>query len=236
MISIKQLLEQSAPLRTPRPQYPIGISALDTLLGGGLKAGQTLEFFGARSAGKSGAVFAAAKALRLSGHSVLWIDMHKSLMPANLTEKLPGHLWVIHPPQPQDGLFCAEVMLKTQSFALIVLDGENLPSPKQSVRLQRFARQSGTAFILLRDTNRNQPVSSINARVEFSTWVDRVDDELAKRHPFSWRVEMTHRGTQSPGLNQSLHLSEGAHLSAYVPVQSPDRSIRHTSSPRSARS
>jgi len=236
MNSIQHLLSQTGTSPVERPRYTTGISALDSLLQGGLLAGQTLEFFGPQSAGKSGTVLNAITHLQIAGHSVVWIDVDKSLMPMNLTAQHTGHLWVIHPPKPSDALFCAEVMIRSQSFAMVVLDGSCLPSPKQSIRLQRFARQSGTHLVVLRNSDTHRSTPSVTTRLEFKPTVHLPEDALTRRHPFSWQVDITHRGTSSPGQSQSIQLLESPHICRPPSVLRPDRSTRHTSSNRRTKS
>ena len=75
------------------------------------------------------------------------------------------HLWFIRPPIPSDGPWCADVLLRSGAFALVVLDGAPLFSRSTAARLIRLARETGTALVVAGEVGRGSGVVGAAVRV-----------------------------------------------------------------------
>jgi hypothetical protein len=60
-------------------------------------------------------------------------------------------VWMIRPHDASRALWCADVLLRSGAFALVVLDGAPLLSRSNAVRLTRLARESNCALVILGD-------------------------------------------------------------------------------------
>lgn len=86
------------------------------------------------------------------GWWVAYIDASRTLAPrewAALGER--EGLWMVRPRSAERGPWCADVLLRSGAFALVVLDGAPVLSRETAVRLTRLARESDAAFLVLGD-------------------------------------------------------------------------------------
>jgi hypothetical protein len=59
-------------------------------------------------------------------------------------------LWVVRPPDPARGGWCADVLLRSGAFPLVVLDGGPPLARASAVRLAALARERDAALVLSR--------------------------------------------------------------------------------------
>lgn len=207
-----------------------GVSAIDRVIGpGGLPRGQITEWIGGASSGKTGALRTLVDAVRRTGVAVGWIDGPGQLMAADWTD--PGAaapLWVVRPPVVRDVAFCAEVLLRTQSFGLVVLDGGPPLNQSTGVRLQRMARQSNAVLIRVRPPHA-RATRPVARRLEFQPMPQSTEapNALARRAPLVWPIDLERSRGGEPASGQ-LHLVEplADRVAAYV--SGPDRPSTRT--------
>ncbi len=180
MSSLAALRQQLAAIVAPVPQHApgtgggvsTGIAALDAALSdGGLPCGRLTEIVGPRGSGKTTLVREIVAQALADKRWVAYIDAARTLAPADWASlATTDRLWIVRPPPgtgdagretkgsspPGDrsralGPWCADVLLRSGAFGLVVLDGaESLP-PGVAVRLTRLARESHAAFVVMRD-------------------------------------------------------------------------------------
>ena len=68
----------------------------------------------------------------------------------------PENLWIIRPRVPSDSHWCADVLVRSGAFALVVLDGAPPLSRSTSARLIRLARETGTVLVVAREIRRGE--------------------------------------------------------------------------------
>lgn len=188
--------------------WTTGVQPLDRLLGdGGLPIGQITEWVGAPSSGKTGALRTLVAAVRRTGVAVAWIDGSAELTAADWVD--PGAaapLWVLRPPVHSEALFCAEIILRTQCFGLVVVEGGSIAS-KVGVRLQRLARQSSAALVHVRPPERRRG-RVVAQRMTFAAAPPPVPaNPLAARAPLHWPIDIE-RGRGGPARTARLTLVE----------------------------
>jgi hypothetical protein len=185
-----------------------GLPGLDALLDDtGLPIGQLTEWLGAPSSGKTGLLRTLVRAVRHRGIPVAWIDARSELLAGDWADaSAPAPLWVLRPPSPVDAHFCAEVVLRTRSFGLVVIDGGPPLSDASGVRLQRMARKAAAALIRVRTPN--EPSSRlVRHRLTFNANSPSISTYLSKRAPLSWPVH-AQRMRGGPQHSQPLYLVE----------------------------
>lgn len=139
----------------PLRRLGTGIPPLDALLDGGFPRGHLSEIVGEVSSGRTALACALLASATRGGEVTAVVDISDALHPETL--RLAGAdlnrvLWV-RPPALHAGLECAELILSSRGFGLLVLDLDGPPglrlSPKVWVRLTRRARQAGTTLTVL---------------------------------------------------------------------------------------
>lgn len=141
--SLRALLP--APLPTA-PGLPTGLDALDkALASGGLPRGRLSEIVGAT--GKLTLLRPIVKAAAERGEWVAYIDASRTLAPRDWAGI--DHLTVVRPPDASKAAWCADVLLRSAAFALVVLDSAPTISRAIAVRLTNLARESNAAFVVV---------------------------------------------------------------------------------------
>ena len=132
-----------------------GIAALDAVLArGGVPCGRLTELIGARGGGKTSVLRRLVHATVERGLWVAYVDAARTLAPrdwaaaAAAARDAEPVLWMIRPERCARGAWCAELLLRSGAFALVVLDGAPALAGATAVRLARLAREGGAAFIV----------------------------------------------------------------------------------------
>jgi hypothetical protein len=137
---------------------PTGIAALDRALlsqGGGLPRGVLTEITGPLSSGKTSLAFSAIAAAQRRGEPVAYVDPARSFHAPSAARAGVDldRLLLVFPPDENEALRVADLVLRSRGFALVVLD---LPwmcrvagNGQALFRLARLARAVETALVAL---------------------------------------------------------------------------------------
>jgi hypothetical protein len=140
------------------PGLPTGLTTLDAALsGGGLPRGRLTELVGPAGSGKTTIVRQMVERTVADGWWVAYIDAGRTLAPRDWThvsERASEGFWMVRPPAPARGAWCADVLLRSGAFALVILDGAPVLSRDVAVRLTRLARDSNAALVALHDSTK----------------------------------------------------------------------------------
>ena len=154
------------------PGLPTGIATLDAALpNNGLPRGRLTELVGAPGSGKTTLIRQLVERAVRDGWWVAYIDAARTLAPRDWAHVSRTHgpdegLWVVRPDSPARGAWCADVLLRSSAFALVVLDGAPLLTRSVAVRLTRLAREADAAFLALSDdTKASELAGSLRLRV-----------------------------------------------------------------------
>jgi recombination protein RecA len=152
-LSIAELVKLLPPPPPPTPALPTGVAALDAvLLGGGLPRGRLTEIVGPTGSGKTTLARAIVESTVAAYGWVAYVDAQCTLDARDWVHLGDAEgVWVIRPRDANRAAWCADVLLRSGAFALVVLDGAPMLTKSAAVRLTRLARESNAAFILLGD-------------------------------------------------------------------------------------
>jgi recombination protein RecA len=152
-LSLAELVQLLPPTAPAAPALPTGIAALDTaLLGGGLPRGRLTELVGPTGSGKTTLARAIVECTIASHGWVAYIDAQRTLDARDWVHLGDAEgMWMIRPHDATRSAWCADILLRSSAFALVVLDGAPTLSKAAAVRLTGLARESNAAFVLLGD-------------------------------------------------------------------------------------
>ena len=158
-MSVLALRQQLAAILAPprvggAAAIPTGIEALDRALSdGGVPSGRLTEIQGARGSGRTTLVRQLVTTAIAARRWVAIVDGSRTLAPREWAEAGDsGRLWVIRPPGADRSAWCADILLRSSAFSLVVLDsGPALPRPV-AIRLTRLAREHDVAVVVVGDT------------------------------------------------------------------------------------
>jgi hypothetical protein len=137
------------------PALPTGLPQLDALLPGhGIPHGRLTELLAPAGFGKTSIARMVVATTLAAGHGVAWVDATRTLDPRDWAALASEGFWVVRPPDPARGAWCADLLLRTGAFALVVLDGAPVLSRTLGVRLAHLARETDSALLLLGDGTR----------------------------------------------------------------------------------
>jgi hypothetical protein len=158
-------------LPPPLPTAPgllTGVDALDrALASGGLPRGRLTEVVGA--SGKLTLLRQIVDAAVARGEWVAYIDASRTLAPRDWAALGGGErgLWVVRPPAKDaaKSAWCADVLLRSAAFALVVLDSAPPVSRAIAVRLMGLARESNAAFVVVASSSATKLGGALRMRV-----------------------------------------------------------------------
>ena len=158
-MSVLALRQQLAALLSPPrvggdAAIPTGIAELDRALSdGGVPSGRLTEIQGARGSGRTTLVRHLVMSAVAARRWVAIIDGSRTLAPREWAEAgASGRLWVIRPSGADRSAWCADILLRSGAFSLVVLDGAPSLSRPVAVRLTRLAKEHDVALVIVGDT------------------------------------------------------------------------------------
>src|SRR5919204_2510282 len=144
-----QLADVLAPAPVEVRGLATGIAALDAALPArGIPRGRLTEVIGERGSGKTAWLRQLVAHTAERGLWVAYVDASRTLAPRDWAGSGEG-VWIVRPPAPARGAWCADVLLRSGAFALVVLDGAPPLSRGVAVRLTRLARDAGAALVVV---------------------------------------------------------------------------------------
>jgi len=148
-VAIPPRLERSPPARVRG--LPFGIPALDALLPLGLPRGQITALDAPLGSGGTALLLALAGTTLRADEGVAFVDAARSLAPQAAAHLAAlGQFWVIRPRGTESAWWCADVLLRTGAFGLVVVDQAPACARSVAVRLQRLARDKDCALVVRR--------------------------------------------------------------------------------------
>jgi hypothetical protein len=134
------------------------------LASGGLPRGRLTEVVGA--SGKLTLLRPIVEAAAERGEWVAYIDASRTLAPRDWAHL--GHIegvWIVRPTDGSKAAWCADVLLRSGSFALVVLDSAPPISRAVAVRLTGLARESDAAFVVAASAGATRLGGAVRLRV-----------------------------------------------------------------------
>ena len=133
---------------------PTGIEALDRALSdGGVPSGRLTEIQGARGSGRTTLVRHLVQTTVEARRWVAVIDGSRTLAPREWAEAGDsGRLWMIRPHGADRSAWCADILLRSGAFSLVVLDSPPPLSRPVVVRLTRLAKEHDVALVIVGDS------------------------------------------------------------------------------------
>ena len=178
----RQHLEHLLPQRTRGLAF--GIPALDTLLPGGLPRGRITSLDAPLGSGGTALLLALAETTLRADEGVAFVDAARTLAPQAAAHLAGlGRFWVIRPRGTESAWWCADVLLRTGAFGLVVVDQAPAPHRNVAVRLQRLANDKDSALVVrgrevravegvravAGEDDAHRPVRTLPGRAEVST-------------------------------------------------------------------
>jgi len=145
--ALPQQLERFLPARARGLAF--GIPALDALLPGGLPRGRITSLEAPLGSGGTALLLALAGTTLRADDGVAFVDAARTLAPqaaAHLADL--GRFWVVRPRGTESAWWCADVLLRTGAFGLVVVDQAPAPHRNVAVRLQRIAADKDSALVV----------------------------------------------------------------------------------------
>ncbi len=146
------------------PGMPTGLETLDVALAsGGLPRGRLTEVVGA--SGKLTLLRQVVEAAVDRGEWVAYIDASRTLAPRDWADLGDLGFWIVRPPEAAKGAWCADVLLRSAAFSLVVLDSAPSISRAVAVRLTGLARESNAVFVTVGSSGATKLGGAVRLRV-----------------------------------------------------------------------
>ncbi len=126
-----------------------GIPVLDAALPQGVPRGQITALDAPLGSGGTTLLLALAEATLRADEGVALVDAERSLAPQAAAHLAAlGPFWVVRPKANENAWWCADVLLRTGAFGLVIVDRVPAPARRVAVRLQRLAHDRDTALVI----------------------------------------------------------------------------------------
>ncbi len=126
-----------------------GIPALDAALPQGVPRGQITALDAPLGSGGTTLLLALAAATLRADEGVALVDAERSLAPQAAAHLAAlGPFWVVRPKANENAWWCADVLLRTGAFGLVIVDRVPTPVRRVAVRLQRLAHDKDCALVV----------------------------------------------------------------------------------------
>ncbi|MDQ8155166.1 MAG: hypothetical protein P3B98_10950 [Gemmatimonadota bacterium] len=166
------------------PGLATGLAALDAALPEhGLPRGRLTEITGAPGSGLTTVARHLVATTLRAGWWVAYVDATRTLAPRDWAA-LGSHegLWVVRPEDGTRGAWCADVLLRSGAFGLVILDGAPALSRTVAVRLVRLARASDAAFVVLAPNGQHAGVAgALQLRVRRASTKSSITGSTPRR-------------------------------------------------------
>jgi hypothetical protein len=96
---------------------------------------------------------------------VAYIDASRTLAPRDWARFATEKFWGVRPTEAAKAAWCADVLLRSGSFALVVLDSAPPISRSIAVRLTGLARESNAAFVVVGATGATRLGGAVRLRL-----------------------------------------------------------------------
>ena len=190
LAALRTRLDALAPAPRPAgPAWSTGLPALDAALGGGITRQGITELVGARASGRTTLARRLVAQVLQAGRWVAVIDATRTLAPQDWAG-LGARLVVIRPPDAERAPWCADRLLRSGVFALVLLDGVPVLPRAVSVRLAQLARDRDTALLVLGAAGTATPVVSGSGSVRLHVQGERPAMVTVERGGAPQRVPM----------------------------------------------
>ncbi len=126
-----------------------GLPALDAALPAGVPRGQITTLEAPLGSGGTTLLLALAETTLRADEGVAIVDAERTLAPqaaAHLARL--GPFWVVRPRAHENAWWCADVLLRTGAFGLVIVDRAPVPPRRIALRLQRLAHDKDCALIV----------------------------------------------------------------------------------------
>jgi len=255
--ALRHALDTVVERERPRddPSLPTGLAALDALLGGGLPRGRLSELQAPRGQGRTTLMRTLVAHTLATGRWVAIIDAQRTLAPADwarlaspsatgpgsigrtpppsrnveLSELETSRLAVIRPQDPGRAPWCADVLLRSGAYALVVLDG--VPALPRSIvlRLTRLAHDRQVVFLLACDAETATPTVGASVRLGIrleSTGNDSVNRKWRDDGAMKRSIRLVGKGM--PGVPEMVEppVVPATHLTITVAKGGPPSTMR----------
>jgi hypothetical protein len=170
VLALKQRLAEvtgpaPVPSNDPSTALSTGVPALDAKIGGGLPRGRLTEILGPRGAGKTTFIRHVVLTAATRATWIAYIDAARTLAPRDWVDvaRATSNFWIIRPPTPSQAAWSADVLLRSGTFGLVILDGAPTLTRAITVRLTTLARASDAALVALGDDDSGWRASALGS-------------------------------------------------------------------------
>ncbi|MCC6317457.1 MAG: hypothetical protein IT361_07145 [Gemmatimonadaceae bacterium] len=203
-MSLSTLRARIASVVTPPPAVhetvATGVPELDAVLpGGGLPCGRLTEVAGRSGSGATTLARALVAQAIADNRWVAYIDAARTLAPADWAPlATTGRLWVVRPPTDDHGAWCADLLLRSHAFGLVVLDDAARIPHRIAIRLTRLAQDTNAALVVVHHHDAGQQLVGSALRLHMQRTTAPPADAEGSRGS-AWRRLGTRLGRAASG-------------------------------------
>ena len=196
----------------------------------GLLSGQTVEWSGPQYCGKAGMLRVWIEELYQYGLAVAWLDPLGCIEPDSFITMSEDRFWMVRPSSGDEALACAEMIIRSGCFDIVVFEHPSNVELNTIRRIQRLAKRHDLVLVWSHhDVDR--PLSGqVAHRVHVSGVPSSRREGLSEWSAMQLKVCAKNIKTNQPRTVQTeMYLHEAATLSIALTKEYPDRRSQATS-------
>lgn len=226
MISIVEIARSAAFKRVERASFSSALPPLMAALGDeGVLSGQTVEWSGSTYCGKTGVLRFWVSELCRKGVAVAWIDSYQTLDAKGFSSIESERFWMVRPVKEMDAPFCAETLIRSSCFGMVILELTPRQPARRVRRLQQLAKTHDVILLWVHECTDTQLGGVVAHRIRVVGTHQKVDSPLADWCSPQLRVSLDNLKRQTPriGYHRNLNLMDTPRLHGETWIELSDR-------------
>ena len=226
MISIKEIARSTAFKRVERISFSSGLRPLMAVLGDeGVLSGQTVEWSGSAYCGKTGVLRFWVTELCRKGVGVAWVDSYQTLDAQGFSSIDSERFWMVRPAKEVDAPFCAEALIRSGCFGMVILELTPHQPARRVRRLQQLAKTHDVILLWVHECLDTDLGGVVAHRVRVVGRYYKVDSPLADWCSPQLQVSLDNLKRRTPRIDyhRNLHLIDTPRLHGETWIELSDR-------------
>ena len=174
----------------------------------GLFTGQTIEWSGRTYYGKSGLLRFWVEELLQQEIGVSWIDSGLTLEAEGFVDIKSEKFWMLRPSSVMDALNCADLLIRSGCFSVVILEVDSRQKLRVIRRLQQLAKQNDVLLIWVHNNAQHSLDGVVAHRIQMRDRIVRRKTNLSRWRSIQIDLSLSNLKDPQGSISSHIHLHE----------------------------